>query len=58
VLHAAAGDGVGDAALGGEPKDKIADEHERSWDPRPEHKVAANGRQIDGGAEVGWPIPV
>src|ERR1700738_4553171 len=46
VLHAAARNGIGDAALGGEPKDKIADQHERSWNPRPEHKVGANGRQI------------
>src|ERR1700719_4778820 len=45
-LHAAASDGVGDAALGGEPKDKVADQHACSWDTRPEHKVAVCGRQI------------
>src|SRR4029077_500165 len=32
-LHAAARDGIGDAALGGKPKDKVADQHERSWIP-------------------------
>src|SRR5258708_1427889 len=32
VLHAAAGDGVGDAALGRKPKNKIADQHWCSWD--------------------------
>src|SRR5882762_3925465 len=32
VLHTAAGDGVGDAALGRKPKDKVADQHWRSWD--------------------------
>src|SRR5258705_2713947 len=32
VLHTAAGDGVGDAALGRKPKDKVADPHWCSWD--------------------------
>src|SRR5712675_1561040 len=32
VLHAAAGDGVGDAALGRKPKNKIANQHWCSWD--------------------------
>jgi hypothetical protein len=46
VLHAAAGDGVGNAALGGKPKDEIANQHGCSWDTRPEHKVAGHRRQI------------
>src|SRR5712671_4400094 len=32
VLHAASGDGVGNAALGRKPKNKIADQHWCSWD--------------------------
>src|SRR4029077_11505813 len=30
-LHAAPRDGIGDAALGGQPKNKVANQHERSW---------------------------
>src|SRR5260370_41242432 len=48
VLHAAARDGIGNAALGGEPKDKVADEHERSKEMTPEHKGAVDGGQIGG----------
>src|SRR5712675_598787 len=32
MLHAAAGDGVGNAALGRKPKNKVADQHWSSWD--------------------------
>src|SRR5260370_28670019 len=52
-LHTAARDGVGDAALGGEPKDKVADEHEYSWETTPEHKVVRGGRQMGGAVEGG-----
>src|SRR5260370_4549664 len=53
-LHAAARNGIGDAALGGKPKDKVADEHEYSWETTTEHKVARGGRQMGGeGGESG-----
>src|ERR1700730_16397382 len=57
VLHAAACDGVGDAALGGKPKDKVADQHGCSWGTRPEHKVAGHRRQIAANGFGGPPPP-
>src|SRR5260370_41835682 len=56
-LHTAARDGVGDAALGGEPKDKVADEHEYSWETTPEHKVGRGGRQMGRAAGEGEGSP-
>src|SRR6266403_737345 len=51
MLHTAARDGVGDAALGRKPKNKIANQHWCSWDsdaayPHPPHFAKRGGKLL------------